>query len=343
MILSFNPSVFTSEEDDFSHQLFKLILSFFDNAFLWDIDNIDALFISQDGEFQFETPFTKMYFTEKLLGSFEIKIGEAFAMATYNTSLHNKYLTRIIVGTAEGEVHPKEAFKIVNYEAILIVENGANDGNFIHGLAKNYSMFSERKSIYQLVEDAFKKVRIICSNGGGVGGLPAQIDSHLKKYRAIASYKFFVLFDSDRSASTEINRKHRKLLEVLKNRKFDIDDATEWVFQKGDLYLWHMLYKREMENYVPLPILFEQYSEIPVAQKKVIEGFSKEQEDFFKFGPILSGEYKTDIPLLFSKEGIAEQLEEKCKHHFVKIELPNDTLKDVTEIEKILLMIARII
>jgi len=182
-------------------------------------------------------------------------------------------------------------------------------------------------------------------NAGGSGGIKAQLEMQgsMVEYAGIIEEKTLSIFDSDRDSSDFVKRDKYNMLEFLKGRKFDIQDSVEWSYQVHDRFLWHMWYKRELENYVPLATLYDAYPEIDALVQKQISDSDEEAQDFFKFGTILAKGYKNTAPELFLKIGITEKLQTKCAHHTVKIELPNGTLTDVTEIEKVLLMIARII
>jgi hypothetical protein len=52
---------------------------------------------------------------------------------------------------------------------------------------------------------------------------------------------------------------------------------------------------------------------------------------------------KADFPQMFLASFLVAELEQRCEHHKVYIELPNGTLEQASEMEQILLKIAKII
>lgn len=344
MIVRINPDVFNVEDQSAILKVLNLLLTYFDEAFLWDLDNIEELFISEEGEFVFNSRLTPGILGPQLLQMFEERIGEAYSSAIYNTTAHKRYLTRISVGNEPNEISPENALRILSQPSVLVVENGVNDGKLFKGIIENYSSFGKRKSIYALIKKAYDNGKLIVNHSGGAGGIRGIIES-LKEgnYREVSHLKVIAVFDSDRSNSQSINIKYHNLLRFLKGRDFNIADPNEWTYQENDRFYWHMWYKKELENYVPLELMFATFPEIITAKQTELIAYTEEERDFYKFGVILNEGYKNITPNLFLNEGLAQALEEKCNHHKVKVELPNNTLTDVSEMEKILLMIAKII
>ena len=344
MIIKFSDSVFDSDQDAVLLKLLKIILSYFDGRFFWDIDNIYALFADDNGDFSFKNKFSSDFITDSILKILENKIGEAIQASAYNTALHKKYLKTITVGFKAGEIHPKKALDLISKESLLIVENSTNDGAFLKGLIHNYSNYGKYKSIFSLVKKAFDDNLIVPYHAGGTGGFRVILDDLQKgSYAEIIHDKVIVIFDSDRDNSSAMNTKHTNLLTHLKGRQFDTSNPSEWVYQNQDVFFWRMSYKRELENYTPLSLILDSYSEINDQTSLKLKNSSDEEQDFFKFGSILNSGFKNSCPQIFLKSGIAMMLEEKCKHHKSKIELPNGTLDDVSEHENMLLMIAKLI
>jgi len=132
-----------------------------------------------------------------------------------------------------------------------------------------------------------------------------------------------------------------KLIKLIKNR--DSITVNQAFYEETDFIVWHMVYKREIENYLPKEII-QNISGITVDNQRLIDGLSPQEYDFIDFEVTLSEiEVKKVFPPQFVGEWTRDLIERRCNHHLVDIELPNNTLTKVSEIEQILLKIAKII
>jgi len=156
----------------------------------------------------------------------------------------------------------------------------------------------------------------------------------------ILKYKVATLFDSDRNDNNSISHEQKLIIEFIKNKKVNSCDV---IHEDTDIIVWHMLYKRELENYVPKDLLM-QHENISTSLEK-IQCMSQDEYDFTKFEDMLKKEVdvKNVFPELFLTQWTKDKLEQRCAHHKVNIELPNGTLEQVSEMEQILLKIAKII
>jgi protein-tyrosine phosphatase len=109
-----------------------------------------------------------------------------------------------------------------------------------------------------------------------------------------------------------------------------------------------VLYKRKIENYVPLDILFGNITSINEQQESDLSNKSNDELDFIEYGNgkdqfkigIPEDKIKEQFPGIFLSPFSYRDLEERCKHH--KVYLP-EANEEVSEIEIILLKIAKII
>jgi hypothetical protein len=248
--------------------------------------------------------------------------------SAYITETHKKYLTTITIGLEKNEFTPVIAYTILSEPSKIILENGTNDWKFVKGIVYKYANHKKRKSIYKLLEKAIDKHWIEPDNAGGKGQIKNRFEAlAANRYKDIYQFKLATIFDSDKSNANEIKHEQKLLIE----------------FFTGETTTWHMLHKREVENYLPLEVIKEHIT-ITDKQHQDLQSKKPEEYDFIDFENYFKLlEVKTDFPKLFLADWTREKLEQRCEHHKVRIELPNGILEEVTEIEQILLKIAKII
>lgn len=343
MIVYINPDIFLIEEEDINRAVAKIFELFFEDKFILDQDSVDAIFIENDIK---DSKFFRDYFSENSKDRLFNKVQEILQKTAYQTSLHKKYLTTIKIGLGIGEIHPVEAYRILNAESRIVLENGANDWKFIKGIVNKYANHKSRKSIYKLIQKAIKENRLLPENAGGVGGVRSRIEQLSElQYKDIVKYKVMAIFDSDRDSAAVLNSDQRSLIRFLKSND-SIVEIADAICESSDKCLWHMLYKRGIENYLPLDVVL-QYLTLPETLCLELQNLTADQYDFFRYDiEELSKkeiDVKNEFPNLFLLDWTREELEKRCTNPKLKLELGNGTLEDVSEIEIILTNIARII
>lgn len=343
MILKFNPQLFLCEDNHILSMISKIILELIEDTFMWDIDNLDELFLNNDNFTQFINKWLSEGHRENIVGI----ISEIFQKSAYITTCHKKYLTTLNVGLNASETNPQLAYYILRKPSKIIIEN-THDWNFIKGISHKYENHKTRKSIYKLIKKAIDNNSLLSDPAGGKGQIKTRVnDLGGNAYGGILKYKVMALFDSDRINEEELNHEQKLIIEYLKNQS--INNLHEAICnEQADIIIWHMLYKRELENYVPKSIVLS-LNDISEEEKNKVNDLSRElpQYDFTDFENLFKDNteinVKHDFPRLFLSEWTRDLLEQHCSHHKVSIELPNGTLEQVSEVEQILLKIAKII
>jgi hypothetical protein len=156
------------------------------------------------------------------------------------------------------------------------------------------------------------------------------------------------IFDSDKNIKNGFQTPHIKEIKYFKKKKdTDIITSTDYEYEPNDLIVWHILYKRKIENYIPLDILFEKAPLITQIQKNNLLSKSESDLDFIEYNKdgndIGQIDIKEEFPKMFLDNFSYRLLEQRCEHHKVRIELPDGTIEEISEIEQILLKIAKII
>ncbi len=158
-------------------------------------------------------------------------------MLTQNKSLHKPDYLISTNPQKINELNLEEAIRMFGSNVVIILENSLNDSYFVKSLIYNFDNTGDL--IYQIENNWIK-----FENGGGCTNIENVIKSLLIPFENLPkeSYKYlrcFVLLDSDRdSPNKNINYKHTNLEDFLKAHEIK----------------YHILEKRTMENYMPLPV-----------------------------------------------------------------------------------------
>lgn len=346
MIISFNPSIFQSPDSEIQDTLAKILVALMQtNIHFIDIKSINDIFYNENAEYIFDlNRISKIYLSANqrmILKDFLSKKSRINI-----TNLHKSHLVHITVGLDESnhEIHPKSVCKIITERSKIIVENGINDWKFIEGICQKYSSIrTKRQSIYQLVDRAIKDGIIESENCGGVGEITKVTQRWIadNRYKDIFRYKLMAIFDSDRKKANELTR-HQSKIQYFKSRK--IYNITDCIYEPKDLIVWHILYKRKIENYIPLNVLFDCLTSITPAQKDNLSAKNYDELDFLEYDRNNIGidekQIKQQFPQMFLSSFSYRDLETKCQHHKVFLAEANES---ISEIEQILLKIAKIL
>lgn len=344
MIIIFNPSLFESKDEHAKRFAAKIIMEIFADKYLWDGSNLDELFL-KEGEDFFENEFCKHHFSNYDINYIKEQIEVLFHESAYVTKEQNAYLQKITVGIEAGDVHPETAYNIIQMESRVILENGVNDIKFIKGIAQKFINHPTRKSVYGLIVKFLDRNYVVAENAGGKGQIRNRItDLISNRYKASFKFRLMTIFDSDRDNDTYIEDESAKIIKYLKST--GAIKITDDYNENTDLIVWHMLYKREMENYIPSNVLFNAQL-ITQNEHSSINQLSPQEQDFIRIEnyvkSIKADEIKREFPNAFLTNAPLIEFETRCAHHLINIDLPNKTGADVTELEVILLKLARIL
>lgn len=351
MIIVFNCKIFETEDPDIQSTLAKILMHLmngnYQNHFI-DTQNISETFFNEQNQYA----FNKNNIAKKYLGEIQRIELESYITNIPRrpiTSLHRQHLTSFTIGvdSSLGEVHPKDAYQIISERSKVIVENEINDWNFIKGICQKYSSGKiKRRSIYQLVDYAIKSETLESHHSGGTGEIVKISEKWINsnRYKNIFRYKLMAIFDSDKSSENSYVTTHKSQIEFFKQRYIAVVQPSDYEYDHSDKLIWHILYKRKIENYVPLNILFQNITSISEQQKSDLSNKSNDELDFIEYGigniGISEKKIKEQFPKIFLSTFSYRDLEERCKHHKVYLAEANE---EVSEIEIILLKIAKII
>lgn len=151
----------------------------------------------------------------------------------------SKPKTILVISNKESDAFSLvEAFEILNQTFFILLENGENDAYFIKALIKNFQ--KKGKKIEKHLNEGWLEFGM-----GGGSTIPSVINAakerfyrNKEKFPKESSYylRFFVLIDSDKQYPNQ----------HLKNEKQALINSLKY-----DNVPFHILQKREMENYMP--------------------------------------------------------------------------------------------
>lgn len=190
--------------------------------------------------------------------------------ASFNRIVQGKnILTDITISNTAGSNNFKieDAIIYLDQKVSIILENSYNDSKFIDAIINKYNN--------ELLQTHFKNHWIEYSNAGGCGNIANVISEKIKSFQSQSGngskyLRCFVLIDSDKKSKLEAFKPDRIKLKA---------------FLDGHNIKYHILEKREMENYLPDAIWNDLKDKaIDDKFKEFIDiylHFTDEQKDYF--------------------------------------------------------------
>jgi hypothetical protein len=342
MIISLDPISFQTQDSDIQSILSDILVALIkDNHFL-NSKSIKDIFFNNENKYVFnENNIAKIHLSEKKRRELKDYIINSRKQIT---QLHRDHLTHITIGMNSGDIHPENAYRIITERSKLIVENGINDWKFIRGICNKYSSGRiKRRSIYQLLDRAIERGLLESDNAGGIGEIIkiAQRWIDDDRYHNIYQYKLMAIFDSDKTTS-DSQTPYVKKIKYFKQTQLENNQMIG--YESNDLIIWHILYKRKIENYLPLNVMFDWVTSITEDLRNSLNEKTEAELDFIEYDKsnigIGESKIKDQFPEIFIKSFSYRDLEKRCEHHKILLLETNEL---TSEVEQILLKVVKII
>ncbi|MCY7333393.1 MAG: hypothetical protein LH649_12220 [Pseudanabaena sp. CAN_BIN31] len=355
MIISFSDRIFQTQNYSIQSKLADILIELIkkdnQNHFI-ETKSVASIFFNDENRYIFnENEIAKEYLSNARKRELEEYINNILTKPI--TKLYRDYLTHFTIGINSTEVHPNDAYRIIMERSLIVIENNPNDWKFITGMIDKYQSYGIRKNIYKLIKKSLDSPHYLTYDHAGGSGIKSQIESWVNGvYQNIYKFKLMVLFDSDKKNENDFKQEYKNLFEYLKAREISIPPSVnDLIYEENDLIVWHMLFKRCIENYIPIDIIIENITDLTDIHKSNLKRLSPSEIDFIQYYKpegkpkdyyisIGKNKAKEQFPNMFLAPFSYDSLEQRCEHHKVGIQAPAEK---ISEIEEILLKIAKII
>jgi len=345
MIFSFTPKIFNTGDHRTDTFLAELIVKLCGSGHLIKFSSIEP-HIVRDGELNYESKFVTNYFSPATILDIDKYLKILTSKNSYITSLLSTHLTSILVGMGPDEYSPEECIRLITNDSLVLVENEINDWKFIKGVCQKYCSHRKRRSIYQLILKAINTERLKSAHTGGVGEIAKLAENKLNSltYRGIGPIKLMAIWDSDRRSIADTTPYSEKVA-YFKIKERHAVTARDYVYDRNsDLIPWHCLFKRSIENYLPINCLILFQTGLTTAQKVDLLGLTPEQTDYIRYDlatvGMRSGAIKVNFPQYFLNNFSYRDLESRTSHHLI---WDAEVGERISEFESILLKLAKLI
>ena len=218
---------------------------------------------------------------------------------------------------------------VINSKSEVIMENGAYEWPFYSMLADVYKHDRRFGNVFKKVFDAIKGHRLVAAHAGGWSSF-AQLAIHknANDYKGVYPLKAMMIFDRDTDDAHSFDGNKNGLFSFLCGKKADqLTEADVYALSQSP-YVWHVWYKRAIENYFPNWCYERKGVDMTSVPTDV------EERDYYDFGQLkhYSKKDMKELPQGMSKS----DYEEGLKHFRV------DGI-DVSEFQLLLLKMAKII
>jgi hypothetical protein len=238
-----------------------------------------------------------------------------------------KYFTTIDISN-----HSVKELKIIySKPSRLLIEHSANEWSVYQSMIGAYKNDRKYQNLFCELERAKNEQRISYLHGGGYGNYPALIrQNNEREYCNVFKYKVCIIVDRDTDTASYYDVNKNGLWLFLCNKNADsLTDDDIYVLNQPE-YIWHMWYKRSIENYFPN----ERYAAIGVNVASI--PLDRNDRDYYKF--------ENGTPLGYNKNNLSKlpkgmgrtNYENGLKHFIVNGE-------DLSELQLLLLKLVKII
>lgn len=197
------------------------------------------------------------------------------------------------------ELTPKEVKVLLFKPSELLVENSVNEWPIYERIIKAYQKDPTYGSVMRYVNRRKCSHGLVPANAGGKGNIPGIVTlKDSGEYQGMYRKKACVLFDRDTDNSHTFSANNNRLFAFFAgNGKNAVNmvDADVYKLDFGGGYIWHMWYKRAIENYFPV----EKYDELGMNTASLPT--DRDQYDYYHFK-----EPKTLTPGCYQKNMMAE-------------------------------------
>lgn len=154
-----------------------------------------------------------------------------------------------------SDLVPADVITLLLKPSELLVENSTNEWPVYMRIIKKYQKEATFGGVIKYICRRAGQHHLVPANAGGINNIPAIIElKDSGEYRGNYRKKVCVIFDRDTDDDQHYSSNHNRLFELFagpgKNHTNMADDDI-YKLNFADGYIWHMWYKRAIENYFP--------------------------------------------------------------------------------------------
>lgn len=162
-----------------------------------------------------------------------------------------KYMTTISL----ENFAPEQCEVLFGERSMLLLENSVYEWNVYTHIVDTYKRDRQHPNLIKKLSNAIDKGRLTYYNGGGYSQHQQHIEQHEAHiYKSVGKYKICALLDSDCPSENDIPKDKYKQYCYLCGDKYEdfagYDLSKIYTLNQPN-YIWHMWYKRSIENYFP--------------------------------------------------------------------------------------------
>lgn len=218
---------------------------------------------------------------------------------------------------------------ILTQPSRLLIENSYNEWGVYERIIGTYKHDKKFKNLFLALELAKNEGRISYLHGGGHTTYVSLIKQNdTRDYNGVFKYKVCILFDRDTDNATYYDTQKNTLFKFLCGKESTaICDSDIYDLNQPE-YIWHMWYKRTIENYFPNT----RYQAIGVNVAAI--PVDKADRDYYDFSDAI-GYSKGKLPFLPQEMGRADY-EKGLKKFMINGE-------NITKLQLLLLKLVKIV
>lgn len=242
----------------------------------------------------------------------------------------NKQTRQYLTLMTAASFSPQQLDLLIRKPARLMVENKVNEGPVYRSMIGTYASGDKTyNNPFKKLHQALKDGMLDFENGGGCSAYDQQMRSlDENEYKEVAKYKICMLADRDTDAENKFDIDKNPLFEACCDKKYDAMTAEDVYTLDFPKYIWHMWYKRAIENYFPDSQFEDIHADLSTMPTTPTD------RNYKKLGD-MQGYHKNQLPKLAEKMSYS-MYEDGLKHFY-----PNG--KDMSELQLFLLKLVKII
>lgn len=152
----------------------------------------------------------------------------------------------------DASFHLDDLYYLVSQTALLVLENRHNEWQVYRDITALYAKESKFSNMFELLRIAQDKKLIDALNAGGTGGIIDTVNdcAHITSSGNLADKKVMSLFDRDTDDDSSYDGHKNSLFKYFNHGKENIQTQENDIFSLlQSPKIWHMWYKRTIENY----------------------------------------------------------------------------------------------